>query len=227
MRSAALRAQLESTLSDRFTAALEWREPSAPELVPAGIAEIDGLAGGLPRGAITEIHGSASSGRTSLLMAMLAAATARQEICAVVDANDAFDPASAAAAGIHLPSLLWVRCGGNPEHAMKAADLLIQGGGFGMVALDLGDVPVETVRRVPLASWFRFRRAIENTPTVLVVLERERTVKTCASLSIEMEREAAEWSGARKCSRLLRGARIEARKPANSERARFGVRAVG
>ncbi|HVX65531.1 MAG TPA: hypothetical protein VHA11_02960 [Bryobacteraceae bacterium] len=225
--SALLRSDLESALGARFHEALKWRERPAAEYAPAGIAEFDALAGGLPRGAITDIHGQPGSGRTSLMTAMLAAATARGEICSLVDASDAFDPATAAAAGVRLASLLWVRCGGNPEHALKAADLLIQGGGFGLVALDLGDIPAAIARRVPIATWFRLRRAIEHTPTVLVVLEQEHTVKSCASLTVEMRREDVRWSGARGCSRLLGGARFEVRKPAGSERIRFGVKVAG
>jgi recombination protein RecA len=227
MKSAALlRSDLESALGARITGALKWRERLAQEFVPAGIAEFDALTGGLPRGAITDIHGQTSSGRTSLMTAILAAATARGEICGLVDASDAFDPATAAAAGVRLDSLLWVRCGGNPEHALKVADLLMQGGGFGLVALDLCDVPAGIARRVPIATWFRLRRAIENTPTVLVVLEQEHSVKSCASLSVEMRREGARWRGARGCSRLLAGAYLEVRKPAGSERIRFGVKAA-
>src|ERR1700683_2612830 len=83
----------------------------APEMVSSGIAAMDALTGGLPRGCLTEICGPASSGRTSLLLAALAAATQRGEFCAVVDASDALDPHSAATAGIELERLLWVRCG--------------------------------------------------------------------------------------------------------------------
>jgi hypothetical protein len=207
---AALRANLESALGGRFSAELDWRARPACECVSTGIASLDALTGGLPRGAITEIHGPASSGRTSLMASMLAAAAAREEICALADSSDAFDPASAQAAGVDLSRLLWVRCGGNPEHALKAADLLVQAGGFGLVALDLGDLDPQAARRIPMAAWFRLRRAIEDTPTVMLLVEREQTVKSCASLVLEMRREAVAWSGAAGCSRLLRGARLRA-----------------
>ena len=75
-------------------------------------------------------------------------------------------------------------------------ELLLQGGGFGLVAVDLGDVPPQWARRVPLAFWFRFRRAVENTPTVLVVLGQAPCAKTCASLVLRLEPHAVYWSTA-------------------------------
>lgn len=143
---------------------------------------------------MTEIVGAASSGKTSLLFSFMAAATARDEAVAFVDASDAFDPRSAAAAGVDLDRLLWVRCQ-SPEHALKAADCLIQGGGFGLVAIDLSGISNQWMRRVPLAFWFRFRRAVEKTPTILVLLERETTAKTCASLVLHTERKSTRWRG--------------------------------
>ena len=80
-------------------------------MVSSGIAAIDQLTGGLPRGCLTEISGPASSGRSTLILSALAAATQRGEFCAVVDASDALDPQSVVAAGIELERLLWVRCG--------------------------------------------------------------------------------------------------------------------
>jgi len=75
------------------------------------------------------------------------------------------------------------------EQVLKVTDLLLQSGGFGMVVLDLGDVPVESARRVPLTSWFRFRRAVEPTPTVLLLIEQEACARTCASLVLQLQAE--------------------------------------
>jgi len=205
MPAAVLKQQFESVLATP----LHWQERPAPERVPSGIAEIDSATGGLPRGCLTEITGPASSGRTTLLLSILAQATARGEVCALVDAEDAFHPASAAAAGVRLDRLIWIRTAHNVEHALKAVDLLIQGGGFGLVALDLGDTPPPTARRISLTSWFRLRRAVEDTPTVLVTVARQSNAPTCASLQLECARDRAEWSGAPHVSRLLRG--IQAR----------------
>ncbi len=182
-----------------------WQERPAAELLPTGIAELDAVTGGFPRGALTGIYGPASSGRTSLLLSLLAEASRRQEFCALVDATDSLDPTSAHAAGVDLSRLLWIRCAGNAEHALKATDLLVASGGFGLVAMDLGDVAPQTARRISLASWFRLRRVVEHTPTVLVALEREPNAKTCASLALDLRGGRIHWSGAPGCSHLLRG----------------------
>jgi hypothetical protein len=221
---ASLRARLESSLPERLSSTLMLRKRVAPLTVSTGIATLDALTGGLPRGALSEITGPASSGRTGVMLAALAETTCRQEVCALVDASDGFDPASAAAAGIDLERLLWVRCSDrrrrkfsagrtarvaardgmeaeittNPGFAfsevlgqvLKVTDLLLQSGGFGMVVLDLGDIPPESARRVPLTSWFRFRRAIEPAATVLLLVEQESCAKTCASLVVQLKPEA-------------------------------------
>ena len=183
------------------------------------------LPAGCPAAASRKFLGPATSGRTSLLVSILAAATRREEVCALVDAEDAFDPLSAAAAGVCLERLLWIRCGHNAEHALKAADLLIQGGGFGLVAMDLGDTPPQTARRISLTSWFRLRRAIENTPAVLVTVSRQPNAKTCASLMLECARERASWQGG---VRLLRGIRVHVarRKPEHVLTAAFDAAAL-
>jgi hypothetical protein len=195
-----------------------------PATVSTGIAELDALAGGLPRGAVTEVVGPASSGRSSVLLSVLAVATAREETCALVDTDDTFDPCSAEAAGVDLKRVLWVRCSGEKntpaesdsrepqtpatkqresrkrefrriEQALRACDLLLQSGGFGIIAVDLADVPPRLARRIPLTSWFRFRRAVENTPAVLLVLEQEPFAKSCASLLVKLESSRVARNG--------------------------------
>ncbi len=178
------------------------------ERIATGISAIDALcSGGIPRGALTEIYGPASSGRTSLLLATLARVTANQEYCALIDTSDAFDPASAAEAGVHLSRVLWIRCGGNAGHALKAADLIVQAGGFGLIVMDLADTPPRTAARISLASWFRLRHAVERTPAALLVVEQNLNAKSCSSLQLELHSEAVRWSGAQ-FGKLLRGMRV-------------------
>jgi len=153
------------------------------------------IVGEISRGTLTEISGPTSSGRTSLLYSLLATVSAKQEFCTLLDVEDTFDPESAAAAGVRLSQVLWVRCGGNVEHALKAADMLAQAGGFGLVAIDMGDTPVKTVRRIPLAAWFRLRRAVENTKTALIVVAQNIHAHSCSALKIELNPSRAIWKG--------------------------------
>lgn len=188
MSISALRSEIESALAGRLNSVRLAATPLS-EFVPSGIPEIDSISGGLPRGAIAELVGPVSSGRTSLLLSVLAEATQRQELCALVDLNDAFDTEAASGMRIEFDSLLWIRCSFNVEHALKATELLLQSAGFGLVALDLGD----HTHRVPLSSWFRLRRTAEDTPTSLLVIEQQPSARTCASLILETNREGAKW----------------------------------
>jgi len=334
--AALLRSKIQATLAPHLRAELEFRPHVPPDVVASGIFELDALVGGgLPRGALTEVCGPTSSGRTSLVYSVLAQMTRKQEACAVVDVSDALDPESLAGAGADLTRILWVRCGGakaaeqthaqelqttknrsssipiktqnrigsnsrhprdsargldtamefllqkniapennwrtplppkpgvpvNPygaqcsggqapldrqaprradyflsqhkglpmqedvpqvkavsgnlkaqspsfplgryekpwprlEQAVKAVDLLLHGGGFGTVVLDLGSMPWADARRIPLTTWFRFRRAVENTPTLLIVLTESPCAKTCASLVLGCQRKGEEWAHA-------------------------------
>ncbi|MGB8064152.1 MAG: hypothetical protein WCF26_19850 [Candidatus Sulfotelmatobacter sp.] len=252
----------------------------APEMASSGIPDLDALTGGLPRGCLTEICGPASSGRTTVLLAALAAAIRRGEYCALIDASDALDPHSVEAAGVDLDRLLWVRCGedragqskksaGAPllsrtlrqgggfdfvpqspsnfeqskiegprceenasleksprytrpsehglEQVLRSTDLLLESGDFGMIVLDLSDLPPQSARRIPLTTWFRFRRAVEHKPTILLAIEQQPIAGSCSSLLLQLgapkfsgepipfaqsnsSREAAAWeSPARQC----------------------------
>lgn len=294
------------------------RHPFPCELHPTGIPNLDTLlCGGVPRGSIVEVCGSASSGRTSLILSLLAKATERQETCAYVDVSDALDPMSAAAAGVDLKRLLWIRCGSidttsppqprqfstptsrparghdpsfleNPaklksqvwqhprdqirgvessipslmrdsehppkhfqtshvhsaalpfpestnaphilhhtgapqrfdklsaanqsqqfhsqksrssnkpwkrlEQALKATDLLLHSGGWGFVIFDLGNISWVDARRIEMSTWFRFRRVIEHTPTILLLLGEESCAKSCASLVLQCQRKSENWN---------------------------------
>jgi len=204
---------MATALLQNFRFHLYLPELQAPDVLPTGITAFDRAFDGIPRGVVTDLYGPASSGRTSLALAFIAQATAREEFCALVDASDAFDPESAAKAGIALERLLWIRCRGNTEHALKATDLVLQAGGFGVVVMDLGDVANETARRISLASWYRLRRAIEHTPTALVVVERSPLARPCAALAVEFTQSRIEWSGSPGCSQLLRSMEFHAERP--------------
>ncbi len=222
-------AQIQSALKNQLkiqpssvTSASQLEIRPAPETASSGIPELDAMTGGLPRGCLTEICGPASSGRTSVLVAALAAATRRGEYCAVIDACDSLDPQSVADAGADLDRFLWVRCGEDSpqgrskqnanqikagissqskfdfdrtlnkksehrlEQVLRATDLLLESGGFGLIILDLGDVPPQSARRIPLTTWFRFRRAVEHKPTILLAIEQQPIAGSCSSLLLQL-----------------------------------------
>jgi recombination protein RecA len=325
----AIKHYLQSIVAAKIPDAFVTKTSEIAEVTPTGIPRVDALIQGLPHGAITEIYGPASSGRTTLALSFLAEMTRQQQVCTIVDASDSFDPESLAAAGADLNRVLWVRCGNvdigedltfacasaslpdfrpeashrpqaltsgqhprdevrglsqaisglmknnfthppgasrdevsadtfgkmtrsitearsreeqvaidrlaarrgdealarrqargktissriqppltrhplnkrqNPwsrlEQALKVTDLILHNGGFGAVLMDLGDVPPLNARRIPLATWFRFRRAVDNTPTVFLLITREPCAQTCASLVLRCQRCRERWSQA-------------------------------
>ena len=324
-----IKNHLQSIVAAKIPDAFVAKTSEIAEVTATGIPQVDALIQGLPHGALTEIYGPASSGRTTLALSFLAEMTRQQQVCTIVDASDSFDPESLAAAGAHLNRVLWVRCGNadtgedltsvcttaslpdfrqetfhrpqtltsgrhprdevrglsqaisglmknnfsnppgasrsrapantfgkmtrpvtdarsreeqvaidrlpprrgddvlarrqargktitsriqtplprhpldkrqNPwtrlEQALKVTDLILHNGGFGAVLMDLGDVPPLNARRIPLATWFRFRRAVDNTPTVFLLLTREPCAQTCASLVLRCQRCRERWSQA-------------------------------
>jgi RecA/RadA recombinase len=161
-------AVIRSQVERRLPGALTVYECQAPEVFPTGLSSVDRQIAGIPKGSLTQVCAPVgmSSGRTTLLLSLLAQVTSKEQFCAVVDANDCFDPESADAAGVCLFRLLWVRCSDrgmkSVEQAFKAADILIQNGGFGVIALDLGNVDEKLIRKIPLTTWFRFARVMHR-----------------------------------------------------------------
>jgi recombination protein RecA len=317
VEAAALRKQIEWALAERIPAALSFRHVIPPELLPCGVSEVDALlGGGLPLGAITEMTGAHSSGRTTLALATLAEATRQGESCAYVDVSDALNPFSAAALGVDLRRLLWIRAGesrtrnyrGDPrtvevrargganvpasapfpfarpaqalvspdlgsgagwrhprdeaigmhcavgelfqttheecvdftprcseavrrervrsmvftsqtiehqsiqhpgitnvrredsrmqlDHALRATDLLLNTGGFRALVLDMGDVSPEQARRVPLATWYRFRLQVEKSRTLFLLMTRVPCANSCAAVSLHCQQGMIHWQQA-------------------------------
>lgn len=206
------RNELEALLRERrLGATLQRACQDTSRRLLTGIEGLDQLlGGGFPRGCLTQWLGRPSSGRTSLTLAVLASASLRGEVVAVVDSSAAFDPLSAQRAGIVLSRLLWVRCNG-PETGVKAAEVLVTAGGFGIVLLDLADHSIASVqKKIPPSCWYRLQHVIEGTPTVLVVLLSRPVASTVAAVDVWLSPQAVRWSGALPSCRLLRGLEITA-----------------
>jgi len=283
--ASAIRLQIEASLAQRIPCALT---PAAKMMRPVAVTGIEALdevlKGGLPVGAITELIGPECSGRSSVALSFLARVTQAAKVSAWIDVSNALDPASAAAAGVDLARLLWVRCGAlrksvprasssfilpdkylipaaakqglhgggcrahprtethglaqavsgllgpesiaprcaepqrriqpvresfepnqqrastvarrssgsikpwvRMEQALRATDLLMQGGGFSSIVLDLGSLAPEFALRVPLATWFRYRATAEKTHSSLLLLTQSSCAKSSAELSLRLE----------------------------------------
>lgn len=162
--------------------------------------ELDPLLSLLPPGRLSEIVGSRSSGATSLLLALLVRTTAAGRLAALVDTVDAFDPATASAAGADLGALLWVRCGGRVDAAIRAVDLLARCPGLAVVALDLAGLAHRPA--VPFGHWMRLARAAERSGAVLVARTPEPLAGSAAALVLAVRRVRPRWIGAPQPTRL-------------------------
>jgi hypothetical protein len=216
-----MRALLESLLRARkldvtLTAARGSLVPPSERFAPTGCADLDAaLGGGLRRGHLSEITGPPSSGGTTVAVQVMTAAAARGEAVALVDACDTFDPASAAARGLDLSRLLWVREAGDASRALKAFSLILQAGGFGLVVLDLAGVPAAALRRFPWywtsSTWMRISRIVEGSDTVALLVGSEHVARSAGGVTIALGPSPARWQGDAHRARLFSGVLPEPR----------------
>ena len=198
-------AVLETALRERkldrtLTTALPPLERSDPSaFIPFDLSAVDGiLHGGLPRGQVSEIAGGPSSGRTTLLLQLIGAVTRRGEIAALIDTCDRLDVAAASAAGIDADRLLWVRgesfdlmrsLGTGAidrvvDRAVKALNLVLQAGGFALVAIDLADVPARVLKSLPFTTWLRVQRIVEGSDTACLLIGPEPLARSAGGLTV-------------------------------------------
>ena len=91
--------------------------------------------GGLPRGRITEIYGPESSGKTTLAIHVIAEAQKQGGICAIIDAEHAFDRFYAEKLGVDVNNL-WIAQPDNGEQALDIAEQLINSGAIDVLVID-------------------------------------------------------------------------------------------
>jgi energy-coupling factor transporter ATP-binding protein EcfA2 len=173
----------------------------------SGLAPLDALIdGGIPRGRITEITGRAGSGKTSIAASFAAFATRTGEVAAWLDASGAFDPESMAAAGVELGRMLWASMKTTPRMTratlpyarfaagpltsrhqsaiVKAAELVLEAGGFGLVVVDFGNAS----RALAHASALRIARAAERSGAAVIAIAPWRMCGTFAALGLAASR---------------------------------------
>lgn len=176
------------------TAAGLSRGRFAPAYLPTGCEGLDRLlGGGLPRGALVEMSGRASSGCFSVALSALAAATETGEAAALVDPGDHFDPQGAAAAGAELSRVLWLRPRGL-KMALAAAETVLATG-FALVILDLGLARVSR-QSAGDAVWLRLARRARFHDAALFVLAPYRVTGTAARIVLAAGAARAGWDHA-------------------------------
>lgn len=201
------RADLESLLRTRhldrtLTTAQPIRAADAEyATVPTGVDPLDAcLDGGFPRGQLSELIGPRTSGRMTVLVQLIAAATRRGELVALVDALDMLDVASLAAAGVALERILWIRghvavhtglCRDVNQRAMeqviRAMSLVLQAGNFGLVVMDVAEAPPDAIRRLPFTTWLRVQRMVEGSQTSALLVGGAPIARSPAGVTLKLE----------------------------------------
>jgi len=206
--------------------------------VPTGMPELDTrLEGGLPRGHLSEVIGPRSSGRLAILVSALAGATSRGEAVALIDPLDMFDPMTASASGVDFQRMLWIRgesCSSSRvslsseygtlqkslDRAIKALNIVLQAGGFGLVVLDLGEVAAQTIKRLPYTTWLRLHRVIEGSETACVLIGSEPIARSSGGVTVQLT------SGSRLQAPGLNARVIRARKVESDQYVRVPLSAA-
>jgi hypothetical protein len=200
--------QLDRTLTSSLPPAPTGENDEFDEFIVGrtGVAPLDAMVGGgFPRGQLSEIAGPRSTGRASLMLSLMAAATRRGELVGLVDALDMLDVESASAAGVDLERLLWVRghVVAHPgfchdmnqramEQAIRALSLVLSAGAFGLVVFDAGEAPPGAIARLPFTTWLRLQRQIEGGQTICVLVGSAPMARSAAGLTVRLGREGQE-----------------------------------
>ena len=192
-------------LGARISVASDLRprgESRARACLAAGVEPLDRLlSGGLPAG-LVELVGRRSSGRFSIGLAALASVTSTGEPAAFLDPGEHLDPQAAAAAGVDLELLLWVRPR-RVKETLAAAEMLLAAG-FPLVVADLG-LSAHGARFVPDAAWIRLARASQAQGASLLLLTPERVSGIAAEAVVTADAPRPLWRGAGKSPRLVTG----------------------
>jgi recombination protein RecA len=144
--------------------------------------------GGLPRGRIIEIYGNESSGKTSLVLNLIAQAQKNDGICAFVDVEHALDPVWARKLGVNVDELLVSQPDG-AEQALEIVDAFVKSGGLDIVVVDsvaalvpraeaegdMGDAHMAILARLMGQALRKLTAAVQKTNTTLVFINQTRS----------------------------------------------------
>lgn len=167
--------ELRQLLAERFANAGRTAVPPRADVVPSGVTMLDTLLdGGFPRGGFTELvaegHGSGSAQFLHLWLQHIAT---DGQFLALIDGADSFDATTEAPEV--LARLLWIRCR-KADEALQASDVILRDRNFPLVALDLRLNPPGQLRKISSAVWHRFRRLLEQSQAIVVVVTSQPLV---------------------------------------------------
>lgn len=160
--------------------------------------------GGLPRGSLIELSGRGSTGRFTLALAALSAATRMGESSAMIDVGDHLDPEGAQAGGAELSRLLWIRPH-TAKEAMTVAEMLLATG-FSFVVLDFSR---RSPRNISDGMWIRLARAARLQNAVMMVSVSLPMIGSAADLVIYVERAKPIWIDRERVPKLFRGLTVD------------------
>lgn len=193
---AKLTPEMRSTFLDAFRKEHSIRDcVSTSTELDAAIREVTGLSG-IPRGAITEMTGKGSVGVSTTVLEMLREFLHQDLYCAYIDVSGSLDVVRAHENGVALERMLWIRGSGELDACLTVTDLLVQAGGFGVIVLDIKDIPARQLNQVPQAYWHKLRLALEPTASICFVLSDQGVVKSSAALTLEVKRKKVVRKGA-------------------------------
>lgn len=159
------------------------------ETVSTGSIGLDAAlgVGGVPRGRITEIFGAESSGKTTLAIHVIAEAQKQGGVCAIIDAEHAFDRFYAEQLGVDVNNL-WIAQPDNGEQALEIAEQLINSGAIDVLVIDsvaaltpkaeiegeMGDKNVGLQARLMSQAMRKLTGAIARTRTCCIFINQTR-----------------------------------------------------
>ena len=162
-------------------------ERMVPATLPTGIESIDqGLGGGLPQGAFTELVAPGEcSGSAQFIHALLRHTASGGRFLTLVDGADSLDIDALEPEA--LAHLLWVRCR-NTAEALQTTDLLLRDRNIALVVLDLKLNAAHELRRIPGTLWYRLSRLMEQHGGTVLVITPQPLVAGAAARIVSQTR---------------------------------------
>jgi recombination protein RecA len=157
--------------------------------IPTGSFSLDMAlgVGGVPRGRVIEIYGSASTGKTTLSLHIIAEAQKKEGVAAFIDVENALDPDYARRIGVNIDELL-ISQPNSGEQALQIVETLVRSGEVDVIVVDsvaalapkseiageVGDQQIGKQARLMSSALRKLSRVISETETTVIFLNQTR-----------------------------------------------------